>query len=172
MLKAGTAKTVSALKLKNLKDLRAAVILVGLAAVVVVAALVGNPANPDTCGAYRDDKLITIGDHKIFAELATTPAAQAQGLGGRSCIPADAGMLFSFSQPGRYGFWMKDMKFPIDMVWISAGHQAVAVKQNVQPSTYPDSFANPVNRPAQYVLELQANASSRLKISPGTPVNF
>lgn len=159
-------------KLSNLNGLRIAAIIAGLLAVIAVAALAGNPAHPNPCGTYRDDKVIAVGAHKIFTEVASTPAAQARGLGGRSCIPADAGMLFSFNQPGQYSFWMKDMKFPIDIIWISAGHKAVLVKQNVLPSTYPSGFANPISRPAKYVLELQANASTRLNISAGTPVNF
>ncbi|HXY18184.1 MAG TPA: DUF192 domain-containing protein, partial [Candidatus Nitrosopolaris sp.] len=69
-------------------------------------------------------------------------------------------------------FWMKDMKFPIDMIWISSSHKAVVVEEDVKPSTYPDRFVNPVNHPAQYVLELQAHASTRLGINPGTPIKF
>jgi uncharacterized membrane protein (UPF0127 family) len=124
------------------------------------------------CG-FRNDKTLTIGSKKIAAEVADTATARQKGLSGRSCISQNEGMLFVFGQPGTYGFWMKDMKFPIDMIWISSAHNAVVVEENVLPSTYPGSrFINPQDKPAQYVLELQAHASTKFNINPGTPINF
>ena len=124
------------------------------------------------CGTYRDDKTVQIGSHKLAAEAADTNSSRAQGLSGRPCIGSNQAMLFTFSQPGRYSFWMKDMRFPIDIIWISSVHEAVVVEENVLPSTYPDSFVNPPGKPAQYVLELKAHASTVLNINPGTPINF
>jgi uncharacterized membrane protein (UPF0127 family) len=80
-------------------------------------------------------------------------------------------MLFQFSKPGQLWIWMKDMKFPIDIVWIAPNHTVVGIEQDVQPSTYPDKFVNR-DRPAQYVLELKANRSKELNINLGTPVSF
>ncbi len=52
-------------------------------------------------------------------EVVTTQAAQAQGLGGRSDVPENYGMLFVFPTDQRVGFWMKDMQVPIDIIWLS-----------------------------------------------------
>jgi uncharacterized membrane protein (UPF0127 family) len=79
-------------------------------------------------------------------------------------------MLFRFTKPGQYPFWMKGMKFPIDIIWIGADHKVAAIEVDEKPSTYPDKFVN--QKPAQYVLEVKANTTKRLNIDIGTPVTF
>jgi uncharacterized protein len=84
-------------------------------------------------------------------------------------------MLFSFSQPGYYRFWMKDMKFPIDIIWISPDHKVAGIERDVEPSTYFSKnpfFINDKDHIAQYVLELKANRSTDLHIALGTPIQF
>lgn len=61
---------------------------------------------------------ITIRHHSVQLEFARTPAEQAKGLGGRESLAWDHGMLFEYSEPRFVGFWMKDMRFDIDIVWI------------------------------------------------------
>jgi uncharacterized protein len=80
-------------------------------------------------------------------------------------------MFFAFTKPGQYPFWMKGMKFPIDIIWITSTHQVAAIEVNESPSTYPASkFVNKI--PAQYVLELKANRSKELRMAIGTAVSF
>jgi len=123
------------------------------------------------CGSYRSDAAVRVNGQTIKTEVVKTSAELQQGLGGRPCILADQGMLFKFSKPGQLWIWMKDMKFPIDIIWIAPNHQTVGVERNVLPSTYPDKFVNK-DKPAQYVLELKADRSSELGIDLGTPINF
>lgn len=124
-----------------------------------------------TCQVYyREDVVIKISTNVIRAEEATTPAQRAKGLGGRNCISDDQGMLFEFEKPDYYSFWMKDMKFPIDIIWINKNHQVVTIKPNLSPSTYPQTFIN--DFPAQYVLELKAGQSLKLGIDQGTKISF
>ncbi len=61
---------------------------------------------------------ITIRNHRVELEFARTRAEQARGLGGRDSLAWNHGMLFEYSRPGFPGFWMKDMRFDIDIVWI------------------------------------------------------
>jgi hypothetical protein len=61
---------------------------------------------------------IIIRGQAVQLELARTPAEQAKGLGGRDSLAWNHGMLFEYSEPGFTGFWMKDMRFDIDIVWI------------------------------------------------------
>jgi uncharacterized membrane protein (UPF0127 family) len=123
-----------------------------------------------SCGRYRDDRRLRIGSHTIAAQVAVTDAELQRGLGGRPCIPANQGMLFVFAQQGLYPFWMKDMSFPIDIVWINAQHDVVAVRRDLSPSTYPQTYVS--GEPAQYVLELQANRARSLGIVKGTTIAF
>ncbi len=62
--------------------------------------------------------VLLINNHKISAEVADNQAEQARGLSNRDSLAPDAGMLFVFEQPGRPGFWMKDMLFNLDIIWI------------------------------------------------------
>jgi len=128
-------------------------------------------ANPSVCKvAYRDDITIKVGNNSVSAEVAANTQEQNLGLGGRSCIGADKGMLFAFSQPGQYDFWMKDMKFPIDIVWLNENKLVVTVKSNVMPNTYPKTFTS--TKPAKYVLELGADRAQQLNITEGTTLQF
>lgn len=123
------------------------------------------------CGDYRNDKSVKISNENLNAEVASTVESRNRGLSGRPCILPNQAMLFVFETPNQYKMWMKDMKFPIDIIWISADHKAVAVERDVKPSTYPDLFANR-DKPAEYVIEMKANRSSELGINLGTPINF
>jgi uncharacterized protein len=157
-----------------LKYLRLIAALVIALAIVLIAAI-GHNHRPKTispgCTPYRNDKTVQIGSHKVAVELATTEVQRERGLGGRACITPNEGMLFIFDKPGHYSFWMKDMHFPIDIVWINTKHEVVAEEINVKPSTYPDSFVNKDSL-AQYVLELQANRTKSLGMDVGSIVTF
>ena len=61
---------------------------------------------------------ITIKNQRVELLLARTREEQSKGLGGRDSLAWDHGMLFQYPAPGFPGFWMKDMRFDIDIVWI------------------------------------------------------
>ena len=159
--------------------LRFGIILVAIVVVIILALVVGESkpkqsphsnAVMSACGPYRKDGTVVVDSQKIDVEIAKNSAEFAKGLGGRSCILPDQGMFFAFNKPGRYPFWMKEMKFPIDIIWIGTNHKVVYMEINKSPSTYPDSFEN--QAPAQYVLELKANQSKVLHMVLGTSVSF
>lgn len=144
---------------------------VALGALVFLIADSHSKKVASICGDYRNDKSVKISNENLNAEVASTVEARNRGLSGRPCILPNQAMLFVFETPNQYKMWMKDMKFPIDIVWVSADHKVVAVERDVKPSTYPDLFANR-DKPAEYVIEMKANRSSELGINLGTPINF
>src|SRR6266567_4005667 len=73
---------------------------------------------------------ITVDNHVFSVEVATTSAQQQQGLSGRVSLPQNQGMLFIFTTAQRYPFWMKDMKFPLDMLFIHK-NKLVTIFQNI-----------------------------------------
>jgi uncharacterized membrane protein (UPF0127 family) len=92
-----------------------------------------------------------------------SPAEKQKGLGDTVTMPHDQGMIF-LSDNGSYQcFWMKDMQFPIDIIWLDAGKKVKFIENNVQPNTYPKTFCHN----AKYVIELNAGetVTSNLKIS-------
>lgn len=177
MLNKNPEKTKSVLRL-NKNRLSLLGILLVLIVIVILAIIFGGSSSPvatksKDCGPYRNDRTVTINGNSFKAEAPDNQTAFDKGLGGRPCILPDEAMIFPFTQPGQYVFWMKDMKFPIDMIWINSNHQVVQDFANVQPSSYPTKkFANPKTLPAQFVLEIQANRSKQMRVSLGTIVQF
>lgn len=106
----------------------------------------------------------------IRVTVVDTPEARAQGLSGKDMLGSNEGMLFIFPEDGMYGFWMKDMLFPIDIVWISADKKVVHIDKNVSPDTYPQVFEPPF--PIRYVLELPAGSAEEYTVVPGSQVDF
>jgi len=122
---------------------------------------------------------------QINVEIALTPEARTQGLSGRASLGEKEGMLFVFDAPGKYGFWMKDMNFPIDIVWFtsSEGNEAglaprslgevemtedlrvVYIKKDAKPESYPEIFMPEEN--ARYVLEVPAGFSDENNLQVG-----
>lgn len=142
-----------------------------VSAVVVLALIFGLSQEPDGCAeSYRADKMIYLSREKISAEVADSADEQQRGLSDRACIGANQGMLFEFPRPGYYNFWMKDMQFPIDIVWMDDKKRVVEVAAKVQPSTFPDTFA--ATESSQYVLELAAGRAAELGITPGVVLEF
>jgi len=123
------------------------------------------------CGHYRKDVRVTVQSQTIEAEKVVTPAARGRGLGGRPCIGANRGMLWAYALPVHISFWMKDMRFPIDIVWIGPDHRVVWLERNLEPSTYPKTFTN-YGDAALYVLELKAGRAKSLGLKLGTRVAF
>jgi len=107
-------------------------------------------------------------------EVADSPAEREIGLSYRKSLPEDQGLLFVFEKPDFYGFWMKDMNFPLDFLWINENFEVVDISKNITTSTYPDLITP--KSPAQYVLEVNAGLidkkawkiGDRLEIYPHT----
>ncbi len=111
---------------------------------------------------------VVIGQKTYFLEIVDTDATRAQGLSDRTGLDPNTGMLFIFETPDRYTFWMKDMLFPIDMVFLKDG-QVVNIANNVPPPATPDE-APAVVQPLQafnQTLELPAGDADKLGLKIG-----
>lgn len=117
-----------------------------------------------------DIKIVKIAGQEIKVELSITREAQQQGLSGREKLAENTGMLFVFENPGIYHFWMKDMNFPIDMIWIDEQQKVIYIKKNVTPLSFPESFGSDKN--AKYVLEVKAGFSDKNNLQEGDSVEF
>jgi uncharacterized membrane protein (UPF0127 family) len=105
--------------------------------------------------SYRklSTKTINIDKNPIIVEVANNPISRMKGLSGRKSLPLDRGMLFNFDQPATPEFWMKGMKFPIDIIWI-ADQKIVAIDANC-PTDEGAKRYHPTQR-VNYVLEVSA----------------
>ena len=106
----------------------------------------------------------------VTAEIVDTAPSRELGLSGRTGIGEHEGMLFIFDKPGRYGFWMKDMLFSVDMVWISDDGLVVHVKKHATPESFPEAFTNVLD--AKYVIELHDGQAEKLGLYTGAQVKI
>ncbi len=75
---------------------------------------------------------LMVGNTKLNAEIANTAQTRARGLGGRTSLASDSGMLFVFDKSGIHPFWMKGMLFPLDFIWIK-DQKVVDLIKNIPP---------------------------------------
>lgn len=101
-------------------------------------------------------------------EVVSTAAAQEQGLGGRASLGDHAGMLFKFGTVGDRCFWMKDMRFPLDIVWVDGWHKITRVQPNLSPKTYPAVYC----AQARDVIELAAGTAAANGWQVGQTLDF
>lgn len=106
----------------------------------------------------------------LFVAIVDTDALREQGLSGAAGLGTAEGMLFLFEYPGRMAFWMKDMRFPIDIIWIGSDWKVADITRNLSPETYPKTFSPTAD--AQYVLEVNAGFAAAQNIQIGQSVIF
>jgi uncharacterized protein len=114
---------------------------------------------------HQQNSVLYLMDAAIPVEVADTDMERSLGLSGRESLARGSGLLFIFETPGNYGFWMKDMRFPIDIVWIDEDWKVISVEKDARPETFPRIFYP--NAPIKFVLELNSGDASRLGIDAG-----
>lgn len=113
---------------------------------------------------------VSVASSTFMVDLAISPEDRVRGLSGRASLPPRTGLLFVFDKPDLYGIWMKDMKFPIDILWIDEELTVVHLEKNVSPQTYPKTFIS--TKPARFVLELPAGTVNNSNILVGATTTF
>lgn len=113
---------------------------------------------------------VVLGNKTFKVAIADTDLAKARGLSGHKPLGDNEGMLFVFDKSDKYGFWMKDMKFSIDIIWIDENWRVVHIEKNVTPETYPKIFFP--QKPSLYVLEINTQKSDIFNIKIDDLVDF
>jgi len=123
---------------------------------------------------YLQAKVI-INGFELRVYLAVTNDQQIKGLSVKDHLKENEGMLFVYEQPSRQGFWMKDMKFPIDIIWLDNNGTVVYIKNSLQPCIMTFAFLCPTYTPDKdslYVLETGSGFSKKHGIKIGTHADF
>lgn len=113
---------------------------------------------------------IKIKEKILKVEVADTPFLQEKGLSGRENLNENEGMLFVFNFLDKHGFWMKDMNFPIDIIWLDEEMKIVWIEKNVAPLSYPKIFSPKSD--AKYVLEVVSGFSQKSNLQTGDLIEF
>ncbi len=145
-----------------------------LAAVLLVFFLTASGCQKSEPESPYTTRLL-IGNVKIQVEILDTDKKHQQGLSGRPPLSNTQGALFDFKNTGqrRPGFWMKDMKFNLDLIWIRDG-QIVGITPDV-PAPLEKNSELPFYFPPEeisHVLEVNAGWSKKHKIKVGDEVSF
>jgi len=112
--------------------------------------------------------MVIAGRVSLTVELARTPEQQIRGLSGRPGLKSGNGMLFVYDRPQPVSIWMKDMRFPLDIVWIRDG-RIVKLEKNAPPLT-PAGPERIYTATADLVLEVPAGFTGRKRIRVGDMV--
>ncbi len=121
---------------------------------------------------YAHAIVTTSTGNKISVEVADTVEKRSLGLGKRSGLENGWGMLFVFEKRKQHGFWMKDMEFPLDIIWLD-NHRIAYILRNVQPVK--SGVIPPVMTPPEavnFVLEIDAGRADELKLQVGQHLKY
>lgn len=114
--------------------------------------------------------LLEINSEIFTTYIADTSELRTRGLSDVISLDEHEAMLFIFEQPGVYKFWMKDMRFTIDIVWLDSEKRIVHIESNVSPESFPQSFGP--NTPTQYVIEFTAGTVEQITLQVGDTLSL
>ncbi|MBU05740.1 MAG: hypothetical protein CL877_07285 [Dehalococcoidales bacterium] len=119
---------------------------------------------------------VIIGDATFDVELARTPEERNRGLSGRKSLLPSTGMLFVYEPAVAGAFWMRDMEFPLDFIWIGRGCEIVGLTLNA-PAPAPGTqiahlLVYEIDEVASYTLEVNAGEVERFDLQVGDEVRF
>ena len=121
---------------------------------------------------YSHAIVTTSTGEEIPVEVADTLKKRSLGLGKRTSLKKGWGMLFVFEKRKPHRFWMKDMQFPLDIIWLD-NHRIVHIIHNAKPSNStdePEVMTSPV--PVNFVLEIAAGRAAKLRLKTGQRMKF
>lgn len=150
--------------------------LIGCSPSVPTASITDNTiavkqATPSPTPQFRGQMLpisaiATIAGKTINLEVTRTPEQQALGLMYRTSLPDDRGMLFEFNPPQPVSFWMKNVKIPLDMIFLRQG-VVRAIANQVPPCNANPCPSYGPNTPIDQVIELRGGRASQLGLRVG-----
>jgi uncharacterized membrane protein (UPF0127 family) len=152
---------------------------------ITSAAQINNSTNNNTNpilkaiqeGLSADNKYlkakVTVKGFELNADVPITSELMARGLAVKNQLKESEAMLFVFEESAQHSFWMKDMKFPIDIIWLDSDGKVGHIEQNLQPCVSVlicTSYSPDID--SQYVLETVAGFTQRHNISVGTDIDI
>lgn len=139
--------------------------------IVLVLALVVSATLYVMWPQLQPHATVRIGDGVFAAKVVKTPEERTKGLSGTSELRSDQAMLFVYESDGKWPIWMKDMDYPIDIVWLDKEKKIVYIVKNAPPESYPYEQFEP-KQDARYVLELPAGTVGKKSIIIGKSAVF
>lgn len=136
------------------------VILLSIAATLILVAQMLQPKTR-----------VQLGDGVFDASIAQSDADRQKGLGGVTNLGESEALLLVYAADSKWPIWMKDMKVPIDIVWLDEKKKVVDIVRDVSPDEGTDVTHTPKEK-ARYVIELQAGTAAKKTIHEGSQATF
>lgn len=146
-------------------------ILYGALVVLVIVLLIWR-AGSTNLSLFGTRATAAVGDQNIKLLIADNQKSRQVGLSNRRSLSRDTGMLFIFDKADKPAFWMRDVKFPLDIIFIN-NNKVVDIVKNAQP---PKDGENPTiytpDALADKVLEINGGLADEWGIKEGTEITF
>lgn len=139
---------------------------------IVITFFIGYKIHKNTNIALTyDSPFVVIAGKTIKVEVADNPQSRWTGLSYRTSLDKNSGMIFRFEESQKRTFWMKDMNFDLDIIWIN-NNEVVKIDKNLPPGgIIPDVKYSSV-LPVNYVLEVNGGFCDKKKIKVGDKVEM
>ena len=105
----------------------------------------------------------------VNIEIADDNAKRTQGLMWRHLMPEDAGMFFIFEKEKPLSFYMKNTYIPLDIIYVNKSMEIIKIQENTTPLSEISILSE---KPAQYVIEVNAGFCRNYKINTGDKIQF
>jgi len=122
---------------------------------------------------FQPTTQVKLGSGAFSTRVASTEAAREKGLSGVEKLSPSEGLLMVFETDDKYAIWMKDMKIPIDILWLDKDKKVIFMVMDAQPEPDAANLKSYVPlSPARYVVELQSGAIKKAGIIIGSRAEF
>lgn len=145
-----------------------------LGVVIIILAVIGGVIFTTTMSrapVVNDLVTVEINGHIIRAELAQSPQEHYQGLSNRETLDPNRGMLFVFKELGHKSFVMREMNFPLDIIFISNDTITDVFSDLAPEGSQPENIYQS-SQPVNLVLEVRAGYCQTQGIKPGDRVKI
>ncbi len=145
----------------------------GLLLIIIVGVLfMQNYLKTKSFPLFKKNSTVTIDSHTFKLVIASSQKEREVGLSETKSLPQDQGMIFLFEKPDYYSFWMKNMTFPIDIIYINKD-KIVTIQSNTQPVKGQE---NPIvytpTEPSDKVLEITSGLSEKYSFKKGDKIKI
>jgi hypothetical protein len=147
-----------------------AIFILAIAGTVALYSISLSPKDKSAPTNLAFSHVAYINDSRVSLALASTKSEQILGLSFQKNLEDDHGLLFVFKESNQDGIWMKDMNFPIDVIWFDESFRVIFIKNNFQPSSFPE-IVYPTTE-ARYVLEVPSGFALKHQIRIGDPLKI
>lgn len=146
-------------------------IIAGIILVIIIMIPIYYPVQTNTESPSVIEASVTINDKILEVEVADEAEERSRGLMFRKSMSRDTGMLFLFDKEGFYSFWMMNVNFNLDIIWINSNGNVVHIERDV-PSCFISCPSYASGDSARYVLEINSGVANELNLQVGSFVDI